>query len=178
MASVRCPKCDDAALLPLDLGEILLDRCESCGGIWFDHGELEAVVGLTAAARQEPIEPEPAGGGSGPCPRCTVEMRPVSAGEDPDRPVRVDRCPSCMGLWLDRRLVRPIEDQRLPCAVHSLFVDAQADDKTVAALPDEQKELVRKAADLLRSHPKRAALLTYLERRIRDAEAGSCTPVA
>jgi len=40
---IRCPKC------PGDLESYMfqgfaLDRCQSCGGIWMDKGELEAVI--------------------------------------------------------------------------------------------------------------------------------------
>ena len=102
---VKCPKCDGANLMPLEVGEIMLDRCERCAGIWFDHGELEAVVGISAAAHQDAAPESDGDASSGLCPRCLVDMRPAQAVGDPSRPVRVDRCPSCMGLWLDRSRV-------------------------------------------------------------------------
>ena len=42
-SQIRCPKC------PGDLESYMfqgfaLDRCQSCGGIWMDKGELEAVI--------------------------------------------------------------------------------------------------------------------------------------
>jgi Zn-finger nucleic acid-binding protein len=174
MSGVECPKCDGAHLLPLEVGEIMLDRCERCAGIWFDHGELEAVVGLTAAAQQDPVSDNDGGPDSGLCPRCRVEMRPVQAVGDPSRPVRVDRCPSCMGLWLDRHRVQPIEDKWIPYAVHVLFIGAQADAEVVSQLPAGQLKVVREACALLRNHPQRTALLAYLERGMEDSEGTPC----
>jgi len=41
-----CPKCD-AEMLELTVstlsGKVLVDRCTKCSGIWFDHGEAEAL---------------------------------------------------------------------------------------------------------------------------------------
>ena len=44
-----CPA-DGAALRKTRSGEILLDRCPVCKGVWFDAGELEAIQ---AAAKDD-----------------------------------------------------------------------------------------------------------------------------
>ena len=41
--SPACPKCG-GRLESYSLHEILLDRCQGCGGIWLDRGELEQIV--------------------------------------------------------------------------------------------------------------------------------------
>lgn len=41
--SVRCPKCP-GKLDGYTFHGVALDRCSECGGIWLDHGELEAIV--------------------------------------------------------------------------------------------------------------------------------------
>ncbi|MGH7829267.1 MAG: zf-TFIIB domain-containing protein, partial [Candidatus Binatia bacterium] len=46
--SLACPKCA-GKLESYSLHEILLDRCQVCGGIWLDKGELEQI--LTKVAR-------------------------------------------------------------------------------------------------------------------------------
>ena len=38
---MNCPQCANA-LAPRQLGQIAVDECRHCGGIWFDAGELEA----------------------------------------------------------------------------------------------------------------------------------------
>jgi len=42
-AKPHCPKCP-GSLETYTFQEVTLDRCPECGGVWMDHGELEAVV--------------------------------------------------------------------------------------------------------------------------------------
>ncbi len=176
MIFVKCPKCEGAALLPLELGDILLDRCETCAGIWFDHGELEAVIGVGGAARLDNLEVDTeAGAFGGPCPRCDVEMQPVAASQDPARPVPVDRCPSCMGLWLARKRLKNIEDGRLLLTVRELFLGGELDAQIVAAMEEPDQELLRSVVELLNKHPDRTALLAYIERESVGLECSPCS---
>lgn len=39
---MRCPKCG-MQLLEMDYKDLKIDKCSSCGGVWLDEGELEAV---------------------------------------------------------------------------------------------------------------------------------------
>jgi uncharacterized protein len=39
---MRCPKCG-AALQEAEYGDVHIDRCTECEGVWLDKGELEAV---------------------------------------------------------------------------------------------------------------------------------------
>jgi len=47
-----CAYCD-AAMEPVFLGGAPIDRCRDDGVLWFDAGELEAVLARTAAQRDE-----------------------------------------------------------------------------------------------------------------------------
>jgi Zn-finger nucleic acid-binding protein len=38
-----CPQCN-RILVGRDVGEIEIDACESCGGIWLDAGEFDGVA--------------------------------------------------------------------------------------------------------------------------------------
>ena len=40
---MKCPKCG-MDLTTLEKGKIEVDTCFSCGGVWLDAGELEAIV--------------------------------------------------------------------------------------------------------------------------------------
>lgn len=40
---VSCPKCP-GKLASYKFMEFVLERCDSCAGIWLDHGELEGIV--------------------------------------------------------------------------------------------------------------------------------------
>ena len=43
MKPIRCPKCS-AELSEIIYREQRVDRCEACGGVWLDAGELEALA--------------------------------------------------------------------------------------------------------------------------------------
>ena len=37
---LTCPKCD-GTLAEISFGGVIIDRCNECGGVWLDTGELE-----------------------------------------------------------------------------------------------------------------------------------------
>ncbi len=96
---INCPKCSSEALVEtLALGNIPLDVCPGCSGIWFDKGELEALLKQSqgeGAADLELINPKAEGLA---CPRCKNKM---SRGGLVNPLLLVDRCQSCGGIWLD-----------------------------------------------------------------------------
>ena len=42
-SSMKCPRCS-AALTETKFEEVLIDRCDNCGGIWLDSGELAQLI--------------------------------------------------------------------------------------------------------------------------------------
>lgn len=50
--SMRCPT-DGGLLFEFDVNGVLLDRCNHCGGLWFDAGELRAVLGAVRLGERE-----------------------------------------------------------------------------------------------------------------------------
>jgi uncharacterized protein len=40
---MKCPKCG-MDLQEEKIGEVLVDKCQNCGGLWLDQGELEKVT--------------------------------------------------------------------------------------------------------------------------------------
>lgn len=44
---LRCPKCH-GSLESFLFMKLPLDRCASCGGVWFDKDEIDAIAGLVA----------------------------------------------------------------------------------------------------------------------------------
>ena len=99
-------------------GEIEIDRCPSCGGVWLDQGELEKAQENLAAdhsdrlgrigsvaqayefARQQAQIPSS-------CPKCDSELYPEEYGYCSQ--ILVDRCPSCLGIWLDAGELQSLE---------------------------------------------------------------------
>jgi Zn-finger nucleic acid-binding protein len=91
------------------MGAVVVDRCEACGGRWFDVGELARVLDLStwgaAAERVEALEreakrspPSPDARRGRACVRCRARtFRRLVA---PRGPVYVDVC-ARHGIWFD-----------------------------------------------------------------------------
>ena len=98
---MNCPVCNEPMIV-LELDEVEIDHCISCGGIWLDSGELELLLGdsrhkdrLLASFELDLTSKEKARK----CPICLKRMQKVlSSGKDS---VRIDRCKKNHGLWFD-----------------------------------------------------------------------------
>jgi Zn-finger nucleic acid-binding protein len=102
-----CPRCDE----PLSVEEfdgISVDNCKECAGVWLEAGELRKVVeqGPTEVAFFQRLLGEVGINLDAEfetramllCPGCTVVLqREVLK----SAAARVDRCPTCEGIWLD-----------------------------------------------------------------------------
>ena len=42
-ATMRCPR-DGAALIPVDHHGVSVEECPTCGGVWFEKGQMETVA--------------------------------------------------------------------------------------------------------------------------------------
>ena len=99
---MQCAKCS-GTLKTLDAEGTTLDQCGNCGGIWFDHRELRAVLSCGQAGGIDVDEshfPECLNATRGSCPRCQVALHTAeSLAVDG---LHYDECSSCKGIWLDR----------------------------------------------------------------------------
>jgi Zn-finger nucleic acid-binding protein len=89
-------------MIVLELDEVEIDHCTSCGGIWLDAGELELLLGdpahrdhFLSSFEADKVAEEK----SRRCPICRKKMEKVSAGANGK--VRIDRCRKNDGIWLD-----------------------------------------------------------------------------
>ena len=109
-----CPRCN-RPLRQIDLGEfggeyasVTIDLCPECEGVWLDRGELDqrdesvwtdaealSFKGVTGA------HPAIA------CPKCSITLSTLSPIEMAG--LVIDRCPSCLGFWLDSREVESVQ---------------------------------------------------------------------
>lgn len=115
---MKCPK-DQAELERQTYeGEIEIDRCPTCRGVWLDHGELKKAqenlthdhsdrlgrIGSIAQAyelaRQRAEIP-------GSCPECGSELHHEEYGYCSQ--ILVDRCSNCLGIWLDDGELQSLE---------------------------------------------------------------------
>lgn len=102
---MNCPACA-SSLEALNVDGLVVDVCRAgCGGVWFDNFELRRVDALdvelgTALAHLEFNPYAIVLTEKRPCPKCAgVTM--LQHKFSPEKPVLVDECPSCGGLWLD-----------------------------------------------------------------------------
>ncbi len=103
--TMDCPVCRQA-MKPLVFGDVQVDECRQCRGIWFDRGVLEEV--------KDKVDPDlrfldfeiwspkalfNINADSFSCPRCRkIAMRQINF-QEPD--IDITFCPFCEGVWLN-----------------------------------------------------------------------------
>jgi len=123
---MKCPVCKEPMIV-LELNEVEIDYCSSCGGIWLDAGELGLLI-------EDQIEKEKllssfySDAGlterSYKCPICSKKMNKVYVGENKD--VLIDKCPDNDGLWFDKGELKEVlqlasEDNAVVELLNDLF---------------------------------------------------------
>lgn len=99
---MQCPKCG-GTLEPVVQENIEVDRCSSCGGLWFDMLEVDRLrkqkspaaidTGDPAVGRQHNEQAKVE------CPRChTLMIRMVDLDQ---HHIWYESCPVCYGKWFD-----------------------------------------------------------------------------
>lgn len=118
--AMLCPHCS-GRLVKLPWGELSLDKCQSCGGLWLDDKSLRRLLGQggpdPGAAPTEPAHaasgrfamletpgdsglPEPTPQSDRKlCPVCQQELRAYQYAYSSG--IQLDKCPSCQGVWVD-----------------------------------------------------------------------------
>ena len=104
----KCPR-DGTRLSLIRVAGFVLDKCHHCDGIWCDPGELEGLKKADIKQVEEALEK--AYGNpvvkveklDGPmrCPAC--DGRLIEQTYAVQLPMRIDKCDSCFGVWLDDR---------------------------------------------------------------------------
>jgi len=108
---MKCPVCK-GPMIVLELNEVEIDYCPSCGGIWLDAGELglliedekEREILLSSFQKDAKHNEKPYK-----CPICRKKMDKVYVGENKD--VLIDKCPENDGLWFDKGELRDVISQ-------------------------------------------------------------------
>lgn len=106
----RCGKCG-GSFEALFLDGLIVDRCLSCYGTWFDHGEVHRMVGrgtTTGRFRAESLggKQAPLDALLGSCPTCKVGLRSFAV---PNANASLEVCPLCLGVWFDKGEVELLE---------------------------------------------------------------------
>lgn len=100
---MKCVKCE-GTLQELHAGELRLDRCDECHGLWFDRRELSALLALYREGEAIPRSlPNPNSRRveerMGVCPRCDIALARSETLAVPG--LHWDTCERCGGAWLD-----------------------------------------------------------------------------
>ncbi|MEL6739199.1 MAG: zf-TFIIB domain-containing protein [Planctomycetota bacterium] len=120
----RCPR-DGAEMRKIDVEGIVIDRCETCGGIWLDLGELHRLLSLhdaqTRLAQLDPahdpvhdyVPPTAEALAASRAPadrgRCPREGQHLTGVRDPQQPhVEYDLCTHCGGTFYDAGELRDL----------------------------------------------------------------------
>jgi Zn-finger nucleic acid-binding protein len=99
-----CVKCT-SVLDKSNIGDIEVDLCPKCGGLWLDYGEV-AKLAVLPDAELKPLHALLTGSGGPPpipsetkahCPACSGDLKEVVLGS-----IHIDYCTKCKGMFLDK----------------------------------------------------------------------------
>ena len=113
-----CPDCNHILTeeaVPTDApgGMIHIYRCTNCGGVWFNHFDINRfptyhAIRLAGQMSREELTKTT---GLNRCPHCNVPLKPLTAESLPDT-AHVRTCPICRGHWVSKKdLVRIKKNQ-------------------------------------------------------------------
>ncbi len=96
------------------LGEVEIDECEKCKGIWFEEDELRKVKDSTDHDLKwidfeiwKHKDQFTTKSKNLPCPKCNKALVAI---EYADTKTEIDYCPACKGTWLDKGEFKKIID--------------------------------------------------------------------
>jgi Zn-finger nucleic acid-binding protein len=125
------------------MDSVTIDECRQCGGIWFDHGELDQVIETTdpdlrwldvnfwRSRSDFSVAPDSIG-----CPKCSRYY--LTRIEDRTTETALALCSDCRGIWVDGDQLHAILRAILRCA-----------DSMESA--DYVKESLRQVADMIQT---------------------------
>ena len=122
--ALDCPRCKKGKLEEIEIGDVVLERCVQCSGLWFDNDEIYEVLDRRPALRkiEETIPPAELAEPDMPCPRCVeVSLRRFDLSECGDQSGTVYRCASCSGTWMDRGELNTLEDPAIAKNLKTYF---------------------------------------------------------
>jgi hypothetical protein len=121
-----CPRC----ATPLDQEtftekefSMAVEKCNSCGGHWFDSGELERIENIIEPTildfrkiptRKKQLQPLY-------CPECEGHPMMDKTDHSRDHHVIMDYCSRCNGIWLDGGELEAIQKENVLFTVSRFF---------------------------------------------------------
>lgn len=101
--TIDCPKCH-ATMKRVTVGDVVVDRCQACGGLWLDVLEKEKLLAVKGAARKADAGPRAAAPRldkttKGKCPRDKSTLIHMVDLKQPH--VGYESCTVCGGVFMD-----------------------------------------------------------------------------
>jgi Zn-finger nucleic acid-binding protein len=104
----QCPRCE-RAMIKLMVGQVEIDECRNCGGVWCDDKEIDELAKMIRLPHnllnRYPTEEAPSTKlpGDRNCPVCRKELVVV-----PYLGVPIEMCRECHGFWMDHGVLRRV----------------------------------------------------------------------
>lgn len=120
---MQCPKCEQELQHQL-FGEVEVDQCLGCHGVWLDLGELPVLrQQKNTKYSQDSGETVIHDVVSAPCPRCGGEGH-MTRIHDLKRPeIVLDTCPVCYGIWLDGGELDKLTESNMSLSIKAFIQD-------------------------------------------------------
>ncbi len=117
-----CPKCE-GSMEEVTCGEIKVDRCSQCKGIWFDMLEAEHLKDMEGSEAIDTGDPELSGKYNEmkhvKCPVCHGEMVGMVDAQQPH--IWYESCPVCYGIFFDAGEFQDYKEETLIDHFRDLF---------------------------------------------------------
>ncbi|WP_296249676.1 zf-TFIIB domain-containing protein [uncultured Stenotrophomonas sp.] len=117
---MQCPKCN-SELKPITHGDVEIDRCSGCGGLWFDAFEHEELKQLDGSERIDysPKTTVPPNTGAGKCPK---DQQPLFAMVVAGQPhISYESCGFCHGVFFDAGEFKDFKEETFAERFRALF---------------------------------------------------------
>lgn len=122
-SAIKCPKCG-VTMTPITAGDITVDRCEKCLGIWLDEGErLKLLKDRRLVAEvdtgDEAVGEQHDGIRQIDCPHCRVPLFHVT--DRAQKHIGFEFCRQCHGSFLDAGELRDLSEFTISERLKALF---------------------------------------------------------
>lgn len=111
--TLHCPH-DHSRMEKVNVGGVVVDRCNACGRLWLDDGEMQRLLAHQATVQEADAGPfgrdsARAALGGRVCPRDQTTLLEFKHPQRTD--VLIEFCPGCRGVLLDAGELRQINGQ-------------------------------------------------------------------
>ena len=110
---MKCPKCSSEMKI-IKYDYVQVDKCTSCGGIWFDLMEREDLLEMKDSEKidtpvlQKTVDSRSIAETKINCPKCNVKMHLLH--DILQNQIEYEQCGSCRGIFLDKGEFTDLKD--------------------------------------------------------------------